>query len=73
MPRSLTSSKKVYVERDVTGTDPPFVGVEWMPTPVSIRNGKCCRLPAHAESRILHPMPMVARVAAAKRLVLVFG
>jgi len=57
------------VERDVTGTDPPFVGVEWMPTPVSIRNGKCCRLPAaHAKFRILHSMPMVARVAAAKRI-----
>jgi len=40
VPRSLTSSQKVYVERDVTGTDPPFVGVEWMPTPVSIRNGR---------------------------------
>mmetsp|Transcript_27389 Transcript_27389/g.53404 ORF Transcript_27389/g.53404 Transcript_27389/m.53404 type:complete len:350 (-) Transcript_27389:76-1125(-) len=40
VPRSLLTTGKVYVERDKTGSDPPFVGTKFQSTPVRVRDGR---------------------------------
>lgn len=44
VPRSLVTTKKVYVERDVTGSDPPYVGTEFVPVSVPIHDGRQANL-----------------------------
>ena len=40
MPRSITSTGRVFTNRDVLGSDAEFVGVDYSPTAVTIEDGR---------------------------------